>query len=280
MPGMWSSTARPSGRGRRRSGNAGTGIVDHRFDHIDSGWLVATGARAYFRRPSVTCTSRPHTPVSAQSRTEVGAPSSSGTSEWPWVRCGTVDAEHVGKRREQVDGGGERVDDAGVDARATRRAAACGRAARRPAPRACPRCPSRRGSGRGRCTRSPRCRPSGPCGRARRGPDRTSGRSSRASPRSWPGSGARRRSSSTPFADRVDRVRRPDQPRPRRRRRCRSATPTARACRTARAGRTRRRTGRSARRSAPRCSSHCAAAAIVRGPGKSASSRNQVRDWS
>ena len=45
-PGTWSSEARPSGRGSRRSGKARTGIVDQRFDHIDSGRFPSTGARA------------------------------------------------------------------------------------------------------------------------------------------------------------------------------------------------------------------------------------------
>ena len=41
------ASARRSGRGRRMSGKARTGMVDHRFDHIDSGRLPSAGARAY-----------------------------------------------------------------------------------------------------------------------------------------------------------------------------------------------------------------------------------------
>ena len=51
-----------------------------------SGKLSPSGARAYLRRPSVTCTQLPNTPPIAQSRTEVAAPRSSGTSECPCVR--------------------------------------------------------------------------------------------------------------------------------------------------------------------------------------------------
>ena len=100
MPGMRSSQARSSGFGSvMKSANAGgTGIVDHRFDHIDSGKLSPSGARAYLRRPSVTCTQLPNTPPIAQSRTEVASPVSSGTSDRPCVRCAGRDAEHVGDR--------------------------------------------------------------------------------------------------------------------------------------------------------------------------------------
>jgi hypothetical protein len=60
-PGIVSSQARASGLGNAMncSRPVWAGIVDHRFDHIDSGTLSPTGARAYFRRPSVTCTQLP-----------------------------------------------------------------------------------------------------------------------------------------------------------------------------------------------------------------------------
>ena len=90
LPGAESSRARLSGRGRRMSGNARTGIVDQRFEYIDSGRFASTGAFANVRVASVTCTSRPHTPQSAHSRTLVAVPSSKGTSEWPCVRCSGV----------------------------------------------------------------------------------------------------------------------------------------------------------------------------------------------
>ena len=65
-----------------------TGIVDHRFDHIDSGRLLSlVGPRAYFRFPSSTCTQRPNTPASAKSRMLELAPVTSGTIECPCVRC-------------------------------------------------------------------------------------------------------------------------------------------------------------------------------------------------
>ena len=48
-PGMWSSTARSSGSGSRRSGCACNGIVDHRFDHIESGSFSPAG-RAHVLR--------------------------------------------------------------------------------------------------------------------------------------------------------------------------------------------------------------------------------------
>ncbi len=65
-------------------------MVDQRFDHIDSGTLSATGARAYLRRPSVTCTQLPQTPPSAHGRIVVARPSTSGRSEAPCVRCAGV----------------------------------------------------------------------------------------------------------------------------------------------------------------------------------------------
>ena len=66
-----------------------SGIVDQRFDQTASGRLPSTGARAYLRRPSVTCTQLPHTPPIAHSRPvpgEGGRESSSGRSDTPWVR--------------------------------------------------------------------------------------------------------------------------------------------------------------------------------------------------
>src|SRR5690349_17769557 len=90
LPGARSSHARESGRGRRASGNARIGIVDQRFDHIDNGRLPRTGVRAYVRVASATCTSRPHTPHNAHSRTPVEVPSSNGTSDVPCVRCAGV----------------------------------------------------------------------------------------------------------------------------------------------------------------------------------------------
>jgi len=44
-PGMRSSTARSSGFGKATSKAACTGMVDQRFDHIDSGALSCTGER-------------------------------------------------------------------------------------------------------------------------------------------------------------------------------------------------------------------------------------------
>ena len=46
-------------QGQLRDARMCSGIVDQRFDHIASGKLPATGARAYLRRPSVTCTQLP-----------------------------------------------------------------------------------------------------------------------------------------------------------------------------------------------------------------------------
>ena len=133
--------------------------------------LVLAGRRAHVLRVvgDAGAPRGPRCRTSAQSRTDVASPSSSGTSERPCVRCAGVDAEQVAQRRVQVDVGRERVARrAAVDAGPRDRAAACGRAARRSGSRACRRCPSRRGSGRGRCTRSPRCRRTRPVRRARR----------------------------------------------------------------------------------------------------------------
>src|SRR6476469_7504450 len=73
------------------------GMVDQRFDHIDSGALSPAGPRTYFWPSALmTWTSPPHTPVSAQSRTADeeacawGSPFTSGAIERPWVRCGEV----------------------------------------------------------------------------------------------------------------------------------------------------------------------------------------------
>jgi hypothetical protein len=44
--GTRSTTARWSGRGSRTSGNARTGMVDHRFEYIESGRFESTGAFA------------------------------------------------------------------------------------------------------------------------------------------------------------------------------------------------------------------------------------------
>ena len=85
-PGMNANSARSSGGGSGPNPATCKGMVDQRFDHIDSGRLPSTGARAYLRRPSVTCTQLPHTPPSAHSRTPAAPPPSSGRSDTPWVR--------------------------------------------------------------------------------------------------------------------------------------------------------------------------------------------------
>ena len=131
-PGMRSSTARSSGMRQRRQRETARGPASS-----TSGSTTSTAARCRrpgpgvrVARPSTTCTSRPHTPVSAQSRTDVVSPSSSGTSERPCVRCRSttpnrsaivacrstlvVSASHVAARRRP----------------ASEPAAGCGRAAR------------------------------------------------------------------------------------------------------------------------------------------------------
>ena len=68
--------------------------------------------------------------------------------------CGARRRRRRGReRREDVDAGRERVASCRRRRPARRPSAGCGRAARRRARPACPRCPSRRGSGRGRCRR-------------------------------------------------------------------------------------------------------------------------------
>ena len=64
------------------------------------------------------------------------------------------DAEDVGDRREEVDARRQRIARRAAGARpASGRGAACGRGSRTASRPASPRCPSRRGSGRDRCTR-------------------------------------------------------------------------------------------------------------------------------
>ena len=128
-------------RGKRRSGTPCTGIVDHRFDHIDSGKLSPPGPRAYLRVPSVTCTQLPYTPPIAHSRIDVGV-AGEQRHERPAVGAVLgVDAEHVGERGVEVDGGRQRVARRRRRRRpASGRAAACGRAARTAGRPACPRC--------------------------------------------------------------------------------------------------------------------------------------------
>ena len=65
-------------------------MVDQRFDHMASGKPSPSGARAYLRRPSVTCTQLPYTPPIAHSRTAEARPSSRGTSDVPWVTWSAV----------------------------------------------------------------------------------------------------------------------------------------------------------------------------------------------
>ncbi len=142
VPGIVSSQARPSGFGNRmKSANAGgTGIVVQRFDHIDSGKLSASGARAYLRRPSVTCTQLPNTPPIAQSRIDVGLAGEQRHHRSAVGAMRRFDTEDVGDRGVEVDVGGERVDVARRHDRASGRTAACGRAARTAGRPACPRC--------------------------------------------------------------------------------------------------------------------------------------------
>ena len=205
-------------------------------------------------------------------------PSSSGTSDRPCVRCADVDAEHVAERRVQVDVRRQRVDRAaGASAGPRDQQRDVAERLVDAARRACPRCPSRRGSGRGRCTRSTAVSShSVAARRARRAAGRTSGRSSTACRRScariWRASRsvehAASRTAPTAYGGQIEVRRRPS--------RRRTSTRTAPACRTARAGRTRRRTARTR---------SCAAGVLVEpvgrgrascaGPGKSSSSRNQ-----
>ena len=163
---MRSSTARSSGAGSRSSGSACTGIVDQRFDHIDSGDVVADRARARTsRRPSMTCTSRPQTPAErplADRRRP--SPSSSGTSDRPCVRC----ARRRRRTRRRAWRAGRRswssashVAAGSTPGHATSSGMWPERLVDRDAGLA-PDVASRRGSGRGRCTRSPRCRPTAP----------------------------------------------------------------------------------------------------------------------
>ena len=178
-PGMRSSIARSSGFGQLAVVLEAlcTGIVDQRFDHIDSGKLSPTGARAYLRRPSVTCTQLPQTPpmrpVADRRRPRRRA---AARSERPCVRCARLDAEHVGERGVQIDVRGQRVDTCrGLGPAPGQRISSgmwpsgsnCGTTGlpqmSATASPGAPAAPSRRGSGRGRCTRSPRCRPTGRC---------------------------------------------------------------------------------------------------------------------
>ncbi len=65
-------------------------MVDQRLESIESGVLSPAGPRTYLWRPVTRITSRPQTPVSSQSRTDVASPRSSGSSERPWVRWRSV----------------------------------------------------------------------------------------------------------------------------------------------------------------------------------------------
>ena len=109
-PGMRSSTARSSGRGRRSRGSAWIGIVDHRFDHIDSGRFVvdrrlADVAGGRRRRAPRGPTRR----MSAHSRTDVAAPVEQRHERRPWVRCSGVTPNTSHERGVQVDGRRQRV---------------------------------------------------------------------------------------------------------------------------------------------------------------------------
>ena len=90
VPGMLSSTARSSGAGNSSKPAMLTGMVDQRFDHMDSGKLSPDDDRAYLVVPSVTWTHLPYMPPMAQSRTESASPVNRGTRDRPWVRCPTV----------------------------------------------------------------------------------------------------------------------------------------------------------------------------------------------
>ena len=189
-----------------------------------------------------------------------------GASERPWVRCAGGHPEHVGQRGVEVDAGGQRV---------------AGR---------------RRRSTPGQCTSSGMWPSGSYCGtpglpqmsspaahvaevvavvgaddhggvvpqalrrRAPPAPRRTSGRSSTAWRRSWPGCGGPRPRSDQAPAHAADGVRRPDEAVAVPRLVLVAADPRRRACRRARAGRTRRRRGASGRGAARPARSQSAAA--------------------
>src|SRR4051795_13772573 len=71
------------------SGKALIGMVDQRFDHIDSGKFSGPDPRRYLRWPSVIPTWRPQYPKRASSRTESAVPSISGSSDLPWLGWAT-----------------------------------------------------------------------------------------------------------------------------------------------------------------------------------------------
>ncbi len=62
------------------------GIVVQRLEIIDSGRFPSTGALANVRVASATCTSRPRHPAQRPLPDQDAVPSSSGTSDRPWVR--------------------------------------------------------------------------------------------------------------------------------------------------------------------------------------------------
>ena len=255
----------------RTSGKGCMGIVDHRFEHIDSGRFASTGHFAAVpRRGRGTCTSRPHTGA-APIRGLVAVPSSSGHERLPVGTMSgvTPNTSHSVACRSTVV----------VSARRARRDA-------RPRHQ-------QRDVARARVDRHLRLAPHAALAEVvavvgaedhRRGvpcvaaidhvedptepvvDHRELGAVLRPQMRASRRRGCRIRRRG------VGGVRRPDQALPSGRRR--TASPTARACRTARADRTRRRTSSersSGRRSALSSrSSQAAAACIVRGPGKSA----------
>ena len=88
-------------------------MVDQRLDHIESGTVRLD------RGPGVLAAAvgdlHPVAPDAADGpvpHADVASPSSSGTSDRPWVRCSTRHAEDVGEGGEEVDVGGEGVDGA------------------------------------------------------------------------------------------------------------------------------------------------------------------------
>ena len=168
-------------------------------------------------------------------------------------------------------------------------AAGCGRAVRTGGPSACPRCRPRVVARRTRLVLAEVVAVVGAHddggvvpqvlrGRVRRGAGRTSGRSSRAWRRSWRGSGGPRRSVIAPVVRATDDVRRPDE-------RGRRPSGSSSYIDAHGSGVSNGSCGsNSSTNSSQRsCAALCIAAAtpsrraIVRGPGKSSSSRNQVR---
>ena len=87
------------------------------------------------------------------------SPVTNGTIEWPCVRCSRVTPKMSAMRGVNVDVGRQCRRAPRVRRPARRSSAACGRVVRSAARRVCRRCPSRRDSGRDRCTGSRRCRP-------------------------------------------------------------------------------------------------------------------------